>query len=91
LKIIIMGRDYDIYFEWSDDRIYCSELVWKIYKSAAGIEIGSLQKLKDFDLSHPLVQEKIKERFGGHPPLDEIVISPASIFDSDLLFTVHSN
>jgi len=26
------GKNYDLYFEWSDDRIYCSELVWKIYK-----------------------------------------------------------
>lgn len=24
------GKDYDLYFEWSDSRIYCSELVWKI-------------------------------------------------------------
>ena len=22
------GKNYDLYFEWSDDRIYCSELVW---------------------------------------------------------------
>ena len=27
-----LGRHYDKYFEWSDDRIYCSELVWKIYQ-----------------------------------------------------------
>ncbi len=25
------GKDYDLYFEWSDSKIYCSELVWKIY------------------------------------------------------------
>ena len=23
------GKDYDLYFEWNDTRIYCSELVWK--------------------------------------------------------------
>ena len=27
----MMGKNYDITFEWSDDTIYCSELVWKIY------------------------------------------------------------
>lgn len=47
------GRQYDLYFEWSDDRIYCSELIWKIYKEGAGIEVGALQQLKDFDLSSP--------------------------------------
>ncbi|MDB5284487.1 MAG: hypothetical protein JWO06_3562, partial [Bacteroidota bacterium] len=26
-----LGKKYDLYFEWSDDKIYCSELVWKIY------------------------------------------------------------
>src|SRR5262245_46335129 len=24
-----LGKPYDFYFEWSNDRIYCSELVWK--------------------------------------------------------------
>ena len=24
-----LGRNYDLYFEWSDQRIYCSELIWK--------------------------------------------------------------
>ena len=46
------GKNYDLYFEWSDDKIYCSELVWKIYKEATGIEIGrTLEQLSDFDLS----------------------------------------
>src|SRR5690554_1249527 len=42
------GKDYDLYFEWSDSRIYCSELVWKIYQEATGREIGKLEKLGDF-------------------------------------------
>src|SRR5437867_163185 len=25
---------YDLTFEWSDDKIYCSELVWKVYERA---------------------------------------------------------
>ena len=85
------GKNYDVYFGWSDDRIYCSELVWKIYKEATDLEIGSLQKLSDFDLTHPIVKEKMKERYGDNPPLDEDVIAPVSIFDSNLLYTVHSN
>ena len=49
------GRNYDLYFERSDDRMYCSELVWKIYYRALGIEIGRTQMLGDFDLSDPAV------------------------------------
>ncbi len=82
------GKDYDLTFEWSDDKIYCSELIWKIYQRAAGIEIGKLAKISTFDLSSEPVKQKMKERYGDKIPMDETVISPAAIFDSDLLLTV---
>ena len=85
------GKPYDIYFEWSDDKIYCSELVWKIYKLAANIEIGQLEKLSDFDLSNDIVKDKMKERYGNNIPLDEKVISPAAMFNSPDLIEVYSN
>jgi uncharacterized protein YycO len=83
------GKHYDLYFEWSDDRIYCSELVWKIYKRALNIEVGELQTMGEFDLSDPLVQSKVRERFGESIPKNETVISPAQIFASDLLVSVY--
>jgi hypothetical protein len=85
------GKSYDLTFEWSDDKIYCSELIWKIYQRATGLEIGKLQKLKDFDLSDKAVQAKMKERYGDKIPMDETVISPVAIYDSELLMTVKSN
>ena len=85
------GKNYDLYFEWSDERIYCSELIWKIYKEARGLEIGKREKLTDFDLSYAPVKAKMKERYGKHIPMDETVISPASMFNSSLLVTVSSN
>ena len=85
------GRHYDLYFEWSDERVYCSELVWKIFKRALGVEVGDLQTVSSFDLSHPSVQAKISERWNGQPPPDELVISPAAIFESSLLVTVYEN
>jgi len=85
------GKPYDIYFEWSDDKIYCSELVWKIYKQATDIEIGQLEELSDFDLSNDIVKAKMKERYGENIPMEEKVISPASMFNSDKLVTVKTN
>ncbi len=82
------GKPYDVYFEWSDDKIYCSELVWKIYKQATGIEIGKLEKLSDFDLSNNIVKAKMKERYGESIPMNEKVISPAAMFNSDKLITI---
>ena len=85
----LAGRDYDPYFEWSDERIYCSELVWKVFERGAGIELGELQTIADFDLSHPTVQAKVRERYGDNVPLDEVVVSPAAIFDAPDLETVY--
>jgi hypothetical protein len=82
------GAPYDIYFEWSDERIYCSELAWKAYREALGLEIGALARFNDHDLTDPLVRAKLQERFGDEIPADEPVISPVAMFDSELLVTV---
>ncbi|MBF9140150.1 YiiX family permuted papain-like enzyme [Hymenobacter properus] len=86
----MVGRDYDGTFGWSDDRIYCSELIYKVYERSLHRRLGTLQKLGDFDLSHPAVQAKLKERYGDKLPLNEPVISPGSIFNSPELVTVLS-
>lgn len=85
------GKNYDLTFEWSDDKIYCSELIWKVYQRATGLEIGKLDKLSSFDLSANAVKKKMKERYGNKIPLNETVISPAAVFGSELLVTVKSN
>ncbi len=82
------GRPYDLTFGWSDDRIYCSELVWKAYDRALGLQLGRLQKVRDFDLSDPAVRSKMRERYGNAIPLDEPVISPVAMFQSALLEAV---
>lgn len=87
----MVGKNYDFGFGWSDERIYCSELIWKIYQKATGLEIGKIEKLKDFDLSSAAVKQKMKERYGNHIPLNEPVISPKAVFESELLVTVKSN
>lgn len=84
------GRRYDLAFEWSDERIYCSELVWKAYERAFGIRIGETRRLADFDLTDPAVRVKLRERYGAAIPLQETVISPQAMFDSPLLTTVVS-
>ncbi|PBJ07358.1 YiiX family permuted papain-like enzyme [Flavobacterium sp. ACN6] len=82
------GKEYDAYFEWTDNRIYCSELVWKIYKNAAGIELSTLRELKDFNLADIRVQKILKERYGNDIPLEEKVVAPSDLADSNILKTV---
>ena len=82
------GRPYDLTFEWSDDRMYCSELVWKAHDRGLGIDIGALQHLSNFNLTDPAVQVKMRERYGDSVPLNEPVISPVAMLQSTLLTTV---
>lgn len=86
-----LGKNYDYQFRWDDKRIYCSELVWKIYKYGAGIEVGRLQYARDMNLDNPVVRRLIEKRYGkkNSIPADEIVISPQSIYECDRLVTVY--
>lgn len=86
-----IGKDYDLYFRWNDERIYCSELVWKLYKEIVGIEVGQLQKASDLHLDNPVVQRLIKNRYGQMAaiPVNESIISPQAIYESARLVTVY--
>lgn len=80
-----LGVHYDYLFDWTDDQLYCSEFVWKLYNHNLGINIGTLKQLKDFDLSHPVVKFKLQERYGNNIPLKEEMISPGDMYTSELL------
>lgn len=83
-----LNKPYDIYFVWSDDAIYCSEIVWKAYKNALGIELAPLDQLKSFDLTDPSVKALMKQRYGKTIPLQEKVIAPSALFNSKKLVLI---
>ena len=47
------------------------------------------KKLSDFDLSDERVQSKMQQRYGTNIPLEEPVVAPADLFDSQLLMEVN--
>ncbi|MEX1132180.1 MAG: YiiX family permuted papain-like enzyme [Flavobacteriales bacterium] len=83
-----LGRPYDDLFLWDDERIYCSELVWKIYAEGAGIRLCAPASLREFSLEHPVVERTMKQRYGTAIPWDEPVVAPSSLFDCPMLVTV---
>jgi hypothetical protein len=87
----IDGLPYDSWFGWGDDRIYCSELIYKIYRNALAVEIGKTSKLKEFDLTHPTVKALMEARYHGNIPMEEPVISPAALFESPDLMEIFNN
>jgi hypothetical protein len=80
-----LGKHYDVFFSWSDNELYCSEFVWKLYMRNLNLAIGKLRSLKEFDLSAPQVKEIMKHRYGNNIPYNENMISPGDMFDSELL------
>ena len=84
-----IGRDYDVRFGWDDKKLYCSELVWKVYQHA-GVELCPPRKFRDYDLQRPAVKRIIEQRYGGMDklPLDEKVVAPSDLAASPLLAEV---
>ena len=81
------GKPYDWVFNWSDERMYCSELVWKLYERGAGIRLAEPKPLGSFRLDHPAVKKKLRQRYGDKIPLAEPMVAPQQLFDSPLLTT----
>ena len=85
-----LGGNYDGRFLWSDNNLYCSELIWKIYQVSTGIELCEVRRVRDYQLEHPKVQALIKARFGSidRLKLDEKVVAPSDVFHSPLLVEI---
>jgi len=85
-----IGKRYDAALSWSDDRMYCSELVQKVYKDALDIEVANERKIKQHAMvafvpllksgmiEVPAVFSDIVENIDT----DEIVVTPADILRS---------
>ena len=82
------GKHYDTLFQWSDNKMYCSELIWKIYAQGANIELCTPSHFSDYPITAPAVQKLIKKRYGNSFNPDEPVVSPYALFKSELLETV---
>lgn len=84
-----VGRDYDVLFDWGDDRLYCSELVWKVF-AKAGVELCPPRKVRDYNLQHPSVRRLIEARYGSvdRLPLDGKIVAPSDLAASPILDVV---
>ncbi len=81
-----LSRPYDVRFEWSDHRMYCSELVWKMYERALGIRLSEPERWSELVLS-PAARALARRRLGRLPPARGLVVTPAALAGSPRLFT----
>jgi hypothetical protein len=80
-----LGRRYDARFEWSDRRMYCSELVWKVFERALGVRLSEPQRWRDLNLP-PRARALARRRLGRLPPPSARIVTPVALADSPLLF-----
>jgi len=84
-----LGRPYDMQMEMDDEKIYCSELVYKAFNNVYHEEIGKTQKLGD--LNWKPNEKFIKSVEKGPVPLDRIMITPRAIAESDKMTVVFTS
>ena len=82
------GKPYDLLFGWSDEKMYCSELVWKIYKEGAGVELSTPRRMDSYQVSSPRVRTVIEQRWGASLNWAELMVAPSDLAESPLLETV---
>ena len=70
-----LGKPYDPRYRFDDEAIYCSELIWRGWKSASGKELGKAVTLGSLNWEpYQPVIEAIEGR--GNLPLDREMITP---------------
>ena len=79
-----MGKKYDIYFEWSNDTLYCSEYVREAYCYALNDhpELSRPQKFSDIKLVGPPAVKLTTKGYtaaGKKLNMDETIVTRAAL------------
>ena len=75
-----LGHKYDLAFRFDNNKYYCSELVYLIFKKQVGIELCEPQTIKSYCI---LGLDKILKRRGINP--SQKVVAPSDLYRSDFL------
>lgn len=73
-----LGKKYDIQFDFNNDKMYCSELVYLIYKDQFNIELCEPKQIKEYNIFG--LGRLIKNRSMS---LDSYVVAPSDIFNTE--------
>jgi len=83
-----VGRPYDRGFAMDDERVYCSELIYKAFRSATGVALAPFQKRAELNFLRHLPALLILGQ--GELPWNREVITPFALTRSDKLRVIHS-
>jgi hypothetical protein len=83
-----IGKPYDIRYDLDDEKIYCSELVFKAFRAAFGQDLGRLVSLRE--LNWRPYEKLIRQIEGGAPPLERQIITPGNLARAPQLERIYS-
>jgi len=79
----MLGRPYDLRYDMDEQKIYCSELIYKAYQRGCQIEIGEQETLGS--LNWKPHEQFIRHLEGGGLPLNRVMVTPESLtHDTDI-------
>lgn len=85
-----LGKQYDLPLKWTDERMYCSELVWKAYNGSNSIEISTPTSIQDRAVGKILLP-LVPKKYVRFLDTDDPVVSPADLARSWKLKVVYTN
>lgn len=74
------GRPYDIHYDLDDERIYCSELIYKSVRDATGSTLGKVRTLGELDWRP--YEKVIRSIENGGLPLNRRMITPRDLSEA---------
>ena len=81
-----LGKPYDLAFKFDNDKFYCSELIYDIYKNQLGIELCKQKKVNDYLIlgtsNLPQIKKAMKKRGITQ---EQYAVAPVDIFESNHL------
>ena len=84
-----LGKPYDLVFKFDNDKFYCSELIYDIYKNQLGIELCVPKKVSDYLIlgtdQLPQIEKAMKKR---GITKEQYAVAPVDIFESDYFESV---
>ncbi len=81
-----LGKPYDLAFKFDNDKFYCSELIYDIYKEQLGIELCKPKKVSDYfilGIDEIPQMERVMEKRGISK--EQYVVAPVDVFESEYL------
>jgi hypothetical protein len=73
-----LGKKYDLQLDFNNDKMYCSELVYLIYKDQFGIELCEPKQIKEYNIFG--LGSLLKNR---NMSLDSYVVASSDIFKTE--------